>query len=275
MTLTRSILGCGLLWVAACGGGEAEPPSPDARGLVLPTATRPGPCASTRNSVLPRRCTMTYDAEDRLTGIECDFEAEVGGGGSCPMNEEWILAYDDAGALTGIHRQTQECDSALFVYDAVRFGDRSGVQRRSRAFYRSETTVAYEPELVLTRHPFETELPLPDGARDALVSSHHELENGQPQPTITDHTFTYDGPPRQGVRTQTRDDGVEVTFEYDAEGRLIAVSGDAPARTYEHDGERLVRDGAVSYEHDEHGNLIRRIDADTGVATVYDYGCWE
>jgi len=278
MNLTRLILGCGLSGIAACGGGEpADPPSPDACELVLPTAPRAGPCASGSGGEFPRACTMTYDADDRLSRIVCDFAAELGGGGSCDMNEEWSLTYDAGGALAGINRSTQECDTALFVYDALRFGELTGTQRRSRAAYRSETTATYEAELVVTRHPFEDQILLLESARDGLLATHHEQENGGSQPTITEHTFTFDGPPHQGVRTQTRDDGVEMTFEYDDQGRLIAASGDAvtPARTYEYDGERLVRDGAISYQHDEHGNLIRRIDGDTGVATVYDYGCWE
>jgi YD repeat-containing protein len=259
-----------------CGDEPVEPAAPDARDRVQPTALRPGPCESQGGGDFPRSCTMTYGEGDRLTGIACEFVVEVGGGGTCDMEEQWTMGYV-AGEPIGISRTTQECDTALFLYDAYDFDEPiTGWQRASRAFFRAETTATYEPELVLTRHPFEHQISLVLAGRDALVATHHELENGG-DPTVTDHTFTYDGPPHQGVRTRTRDDGLTMTFEYDAQGRLIAASEDegVPARTYEYDGDRLIRDGAITYQHDEFGNLVRRIDGDTGVNTVYDYHCWE
>lgn len=274
----RLLLGSVLFGIAACGD-PAAPVEPDARpDFVPPTAARPGPCASFSPGEFQRACTMTYDSGDRLAQMECQYVAELGAGASCPMTDQWILTYRTDGGLARISRQTQECDSALFVYDALDFGEpRTGTERRARAVYRAETTATYEAELVVVRHPFEDQIPLLLGARDALVSTHHEYEMGGPAPIITDHTFTYDGPHHQGVRVQTRDDGVQMTFEYDAQGRLIAASGDAetPARSYAYDGELLVRDGAVVYQHDEFGNLVGRIDEDTSVTTRYDYGCWE
>jgi hypothetical protein len=272
----RCVSLCGLIVIAACGEPVA-PVEPDARGLVLPTALRPGPCASTIPGDLSRACTMTYGAGERLGEMDCEYVREIGGGATCNTDDDWTLTYDAGGALVGLSRRSQECDTALFVYEALDFRDPlTGTDRRSRAVYRAETTATYEAELVVTRHPFEDQLSPLLGARDALIATHHEYEQSGPI-EITEHTFSYDGPPHVGVRTQTRDDGVEMTFEYDAQGRLIAASADeeTAARTYEYDGERLVRDGDIRYEHDDFGNLVRRIDESSGAATAYDYGCWE
>jgi YD repeat-containing protein len=268
--MMRLVLGCGLIGLVACGE-PAAPAEPDGGGLVLPTAARPGPCASRNQGEFTRACTMTYDSADRISRMDCEYLA------TCAMDEQWTWTYDADGALALIARRTQECDTALFVYDELDFRQPfTGTERRSRAVYRAETTATYEAELVLTRHPFEDQISLLLGARDALLATHHEYEQGGPI-TITEHTFGYDGPPHQGVRTRTRDDGVQMTFEYDAQGRLIAASseGDEPARTYEYDGARLIRDGAVVYQHDEFGNLVRRIDESTDLTMEYDYACWE
>jgi hypothetical protein len=272
----RFALCFGLLGVVACGS-PAPPAEPDAREWVQPTALRPGPCASAIHGELGRSCTMTYDEGDRLREIDCEYVRAIGAGATCITDDDWTWTYDAGGALAGISRRSQECDTALFVYEALDFADPlAGTHRRSRAVYRAETTATYEAELVVTRHPFEDEISLLISARDALLATHHEYEQGGPT-EITEHTFTYDGPPHVGIRTQTRDDGVEVTFEYDAQGRLIAGSEDetTPATSYEYDGELLIRDGSVEYDHDEFGNLVRRIDRATDRTTVYDYSCWE
>jgi YD repeat-containing protein len=267
--MTRLVLVC-TFGILACGDPPAAPSEPDARGLVLPTAPRPGPCVGYSNGEAPYSCTMSFDGDDRVTGMDCLYV------GACQTGAQWNLVYEADGRLGLITRSGQECDTALFFYDAIDLGEPiSGTERRSRAVYRDETSSTYEAELVLARHPFEDQISLLVSARDSLLTTHHEFENGGASPTITEHTYTYDGPPHQGTRTRTRDDGAQVTFEYDAQGRLIAASadGDTPARTYEYDGDLMVRDGSVTYEHDEHGNLLRRIDG--GVVTLYDYGCWE
>jgi hypothetical protein len=261
-----------LLVLAACGGSSAAP-EPDARGpLVLPTAARPGPCSSSMPGEFPRACEMTYDTDDRITRMDCAFRAELGAGGACEADEVWTWVYRVDGGVT-ITRRGQECHSAVFYLDALDVSAAiTGTHRRSLSNYITETTMTFEGELVLTRHPFEDQLALLDGADDALLGS-QVTEDGEP--TGETHTYSYDGPPHVGVRTRTRDDGAQTTFEYDGQGRLIATSGDddTPARTYAYDGDRLVRDGTVEYEHDEHGNLIRRTDGDQ--VMLYDYYCWE
>jgi len=269
----RLALGCAFFAIAACDTGP-----------ILPTAPRPGPCRSATDSDDPRSCTMSYDDADRLAAIACRYHLAYDTG--YPSTDDWSYEHDgdvlvaisrndtDGLGATGGGTVEDNDESLDLASDPI-----TGRRRHWVDTADSLTRLSYEPELALTRHPFETESSLLLGARDALLSTHYEWEDHSsgPPPSITEHTYTYDGPPHQGTRTQTRDDGRQVTFEYDAAGRLIAASADGPtpARIYEYDGDLLVRDGALSYEHDEFGNLVRRFDGDTGITTTYDYGCWE
>jgi hypothetical protein len=68
-----------------------------------------------------------------------------------------------------------------------------------------------------------------------------------------------------GTRTRTREDGETRSFTHDERGRLLDG--------FVYEGDLMVRSPSGEYQHDELGNLIRRIDG-FGNETTFDYGCW-
>lgn len=254
--------------LVACGD---PPPDPD------PVPLYPGPCEATgQANGQDMFCVMAYDAEDRLVSIDCEAPSDA----TDPDVRYTLtrtLAGDELSVLTwsydsftfGGAEHTWSFDGAITTMTDIGH-DGTSISWERTAYYDTSN-------LVFAGHPLDPfERPVASDAITDWMQVHFNFES-TPQETTTQYAYTYSPPdrPPSGTRTRTRDDGAEVV-EFDYEGGRL-VRGDRLNYIWEDDRlVGIVAEGVflgISYEYDEAGNLIRRVNR--GTITTYDYGCWE
>jgi YD repeat-containing protein len=258
-----------LIYTAACSDPDRAP--------VLPTAARPGPCTS--HSTGGVDCTWTYDDQQRVTAVDCTepddatrAEAYTYAAATGPALAVYVERLSRPNvAEADWYALQSKYDIWTFGVDEVTLDSRRTTEVSSR-----DVDATFAATLVRPwRHPFETERSWSYGAEDSLLAyTEHVFDDG----CIYDESdeFTYvDG---DGVRTRTDRQGNTVTFTYNADGRLVEVSGPSVlSASYTWTGPRLDVDALagseITYEHDAFDNLIRRVSGDD--VTTFDYFCWE
>lgn len=227
-------------------------------------------------------CTLEYDDEGRLRQMQVLGEG-VGRGDWTTTLSYQDGAINDARTIVSIDGVACRTDIWTFESDTIERADRSldapgceGLPTLSNGWTYEADGFTFDS--LLTCHGLS--------ASSSVLERWSDLA-GEPV------QFTYDGPPRQGVRIQSaiRNGGVYATreFRYDDESRLILDEGDTdgPLRVYAYDNAgRLVTmtetydDTAPQvyrYHYDANGNLLGYdIETDDGTlpGATYDYSCW-
>lgn len=248
------------------------------RAPVLPTAARPGPCTS--HSTGGDDCTWSYDDQGRVTAVVCTE----------PADGERAEAYTYAaatGPALAVYEETLDRpnvsdvewyalqgkrDTWTFGVDAVTLDSHHTTEVSS-----VDANATFAATLVRPwRHPFETERSWRYGTEDSILAYTKDVfDDGCRYSESEEYTYVDSG---DGVRTRTDSQGNTVTFEYNADGRLVEVSSaNGVSAHYTWTGARLDIDARseseITYEHDAFSNVIRRVSGDD--VTTYDYVCWE
>lgn len=218
---------------------------------------RPGPCSAHRETATFSGidCTMTYDADGRLLHTDCANPDDA-------VAQTVSYTYEGGRWSSIVVDQSNVGGEGHYAATWTFAGD--AVEMSSTAFFAGEPSTqeiadTLEPDVAFWGHPQDPE-EVPS-APDSLL---HRVVNDD---LVTD--FTYDGPSRQGVRTQTSSAGGTNVYGYDDAGRLVRHD----SRTITYDGDLLTSWMGTTYAYDDAGNLTEKTTLD-GQVTTYGYECW-
>jgi hypothetical protein len=251
-----------VLAVAACGGNDPSPPD----------RLLPGPCsASFTSDDSERAFSYTYDASDRLIRVE-ESTNEVG-------YYIWTATYvrDETGAIVDIELATvpPRFDGIEGAWHVTA----TGVDYHYTDEHLDALDEEYEAGLRFLGDPLEAFAAAHPMAPDSILRRTVQEVLGE----IEETTFTYDGPPRVGTRTQTPSAGTTATSTYDADGNLLEYRAGTTGYAYRWESGRVVEKtsrtpgGEVveDYVRDEFGNLLEVTSAEGAhPTTTYDFDCW-
>ncbi len=250
----------------------------------------PGPCSAQSPEPFANTITWHYDDNDRV--VEIDSTGAYG--------ETVTFTYTGT-KLTSVRHDPKNPLNGNLDHTTYTFGDT--VKSQSILTVPADATgdgipfmreqlVTYDPERFrFMGHP--NHLNYDDLPADAMLTNQIYIWEcvtlDDPDCVVrlvNDITYSYDGPARVGTQIRTGSDGSSLTFQYDAEGRLLKQesANDFQGWTYEYSGSRLISaieheehdDYRWTYEYDDSGNLTRSNSGRSSLDldTEYNYDCW-
>ncbi len=271
MTSTRFLL------VALVSAGCAEDPA-DPDPDPVPDRLLPGPCTATvaaQGDWAETVTTYSYDAADRLERVE---RPTASNGPYTEYGMSTSYTRDDTGAIIATDTSSTP-DEFDYTVASWTFSDTS-VEYDYHYSDFTDVNAEHEVGLRFLGDPLEVGAAMtPESPDSRLHAVIRDIDLGE----TTELTYTYDGPPRQGTRTQTSNLGGVVTFTYDDDGNLVERVRDGDVDTYRWEAGLLVEvtrtpDYRAVYTRDQFGNLLEVAgdseELDLHSLTTYAYGCW-